>query len=59
MKAIVPPPGTVGTRLATRSRRTIRTPGIWGPPMSLCGEKKTASLWSPASVALAAIRMGR
>jgi hypothetical protein len=36
-----------------------QTPGVWGPPMNLCGEKKTASLWSPAPGALAAIRMGR
>src|SRR4029453_4473559 len=35
-------------------------PGVWGPPMNLCGEKNPASLslWSPAPGALAAIRIG-
>ena len=44
--ATVPPPGTVGTRLRIRSRRTTRTPGVCGPPTNLCGDRNTASLWS-------------
>ena len=46
--ATVPPPGAVGTVLRTRSRRTTRTPGVCGPPGNLCGDRNTASLWSPA-----------
>jgi hypothetical protein len=40
----VPPPGTVGTVLRTNWRRTTRMHGVCGPPMNLCGERKTASL---------------
>ena len=37
----------VGHRVLSSSRRTIRTPGVLGPPMNLCGERKTASLYAP------------
>jgi hypothetical protein len=57
-KATVPPPGTVGTGLRTRSRRTTRTPGVCGPPGNLCGDRNTASLWSPAPGREAATRIG-
>jgi hypothetical protein len=57
--AMVPPPGTVGTPSPTSSRRTTSTPGVCGPPTNLCGEKNTASLWSPRPGALAAMRIGR
>ena len=43
---MVPPPGTEGTRLRTSQRLATRTPGVPGPPMNLCGETKTASLYA-------------
>ena len=45
----VPPPGTSGTRLVTSSRRTTSTPGVPGPPMNLCGDRKIASLYAAGS----------
>ena len=35
---------TSGTRLRNSSRRATSTPGVPGPPMNLCGERKIASL---------------
>ncbi|HEY6794836.1 MAG TPA: hypothetical protein VI248_09145 [Kineosporiaceae bacterium] len=36
--------GDEGTLLRARVRRRSRTPGVPGPPMNLCGLRKTASL---------------
>ena len=44
----MPPPGTTGTRLVSSERRAISTPGVPGPPMNLCGDRKIASLCASA-----------
>ena len=46
---IVPPPGTVGTRLRNSDRFAISTPGVPGPPTNLCGETNTASFHASRS----------
>ena len=40
---------TTGTRLPNSSRRAMSTPGVDGPPMNLCGDRKIASLYAAGS----------
>jgi hypothetical protein len=41
--ATVPPAGIAGTLLCSSAFRTMRTPGVLGPPTNLWPEKKMAS----------------
>ena len=55
----VPPPTTTGTVLVSSLRLTTSTPGVPGPPMNLCGDRKMASLRASGSPERGFISMSR